>query len=144
MNILRYIFVLLFLCSCETIRFVNHNPADLSSGKPSFSYDDLHHIGLFGMHEYSKPVDIDKICGSKQFIHAETYIGIKEYAISYAKYLLVPILISQVSFPEAPDISPSGILIPFLIYAWNNIAVLFPSTVTSILYSPRSVKVMCR
>ncbi|MCY4512768.1 MAG: hypothetical protein OXB86_03670 [Bdellovibrionales bacterium] len=104
----------LLFCSCATIRFVNQDRNLFSEEKDFIIVDRIHHIGLFGLYEYSKPVSTKKICENKNFLYVETEHSLVTWAISvilpWIPFLgqVAKMVYSPVSVTVAcPDISES-------------------------------------
>ena len=81
---MKIVILLLIQCcvlSCTTIRFVNQDK-NLSSNEDFIIIDKIHHIGLLGLYEYSKPVSPKRLCKNKNVLYVETKHSLVTWAIS--------------------------------------------------------------
>ena len=64
---------IMFLCSCYTIHFVKDEVSYNHYMERGF--EDWHHIGVFGLMEFSSPVDLKRSCPSGQWNAVRTQMG---------------------------------------------------------------------
>lgn len=116
------IFCLVLCNSCATIRFTQSQPTS------DITYQDqIHHITLMGLYEYSDPVSPKKICNEGRLSYVETEHSLATWAINQ-----IPGFMSQ-SF----NAGAVAWKMPWL----GGLGALF--SLVPILYSPMAVRVAC-
>ena len=84
--------LLLFpLISCQTIHYVNSESAHPSP--PYYEHVKWHHIGLWGLWEFSPPVNTKTLCGEKNWKSVRTQTNVLQVLVT----AIVPILLEQIN-----------------------------------------------
>ena len=82
----KRIFFLLLLAfsflSCHTIHFVNSGESAAAAGALHDSAE-WHHIGIFGLVEFSPPVDVQEICGDRGWRSVRSQTNIAQGAVRH-------------------------------------------------------------
>ena len=106
MRILSLILSFVFLCSCQTIRFVKNDQVLSEADRDKVgTFSTMQHIGLFGFDEYSQPTSVEYICGSDDnLIFVETYTGFKQWLINIIGGWLTAGILTSLYSPHSVDI----------------------------------------
>ena len=74
------VFLSFFLISCQTIHYVNSESEIAPTGH--YEHVKWHHIGLWGLWEYSPPVNVEALCGDKGWKQVRTQRNILQVLVT--------------------------------------------------------------
>ena len=126
------------LSSCYTIHFVR----DTNSPTYHYSFSKWHHIGLWGLMEFSQPVNLSSYCRSGNWSAVRTQLGFMQGLVAVLVNGIIPIITFSSSNwnTVSSQISSNAILGDSFITLNYTTSSAFLSN----LYTPEEVSINCR